>query len=755
MSLSQPLRKDGQYTQNETNPKEASVDDRDQLDILGNRTTTFLLARRCRHRCARHRFSSRSPFSTMDSVTTTASPSTSLPSFSSKQELRPNPHPYAIKTTSSALLSRSNSSPHAPQPVRHHYVPLSPTRPKANESNGNPDGRRHRYSKSLSSDFSFPTGNNSPAPLPAPPSIRSSSPTRSSWTNTTTWAAGGPTGDAFSAAGIEGDDLPSNPKLWSPTQLSAYLITALRASAVSDSDAVVQDPDFDATNDTAGEAGDTGISPTDASEIAAFVRDQKVTGRVFLRFTEVDLERCAAVSNCPSQISTEKTLTYFSNRSFDIPQKWRSALLISSRHLRQNVLRGRIWVDSSSPQNTLPFSSELYNSSTSSVDLSAPPAPTTRQQRDLARIRRKAGRVRGMVESWERSSVSSCGSVSGSDAEEEIESSRVTASPFNDSSDLPAPDSFLSQDEKPNHAAVIADEPSIEDLLRSPPSNDSDIKGARAWEADVGMGDTVKRVDGSQSPHKKELSFGRGSGKGKGTGDRRIVTAIFRGPNPNAVSEEVNTPSDVMFSALESTSRSNAQTIEPDSLPSYSDIATLDATAAEARDSKPDEHQISALATEINTTRGLIDDFRTRLEAVERQIQDLETQSAKREEALRLEAEASKQSSSSEQQVQTDSLPSPPTGIEAFFSLCRPTALIARALSYVYPLPHPAILSAPRSDSRSRSLHRSSSRRHRGYTEPSTVSALPSYVLFVSLGVCAVVLRVVLKRIGAKRVLKS
>uniref|UniRef100_D8PWS5 Expressed protein n=1 Tax=Schizophyllum commune (strain H4-8 / FGSC 9210) TaxID=578458 RepID=D8PWS5_SCHCM len=97
----------------------------------------------------------------MTAKTSSASSEFVFPRSSSpaKEDLRANAHPYAIKTTSTGILSRSNSSPqHPPSHYKssHHYVPAAP---KKSERPARIHG--HRYSRSLTSD--------SPRPLPAPP----------------------------------------------------------------------------------------------------------------------------------------------------------------------------------------------------------------------------------------------------------------------------------------------------------------------------------------------------------------------------------------------------------------------------------------------------------------------------------------------------------------------------------------------------------------------------------------------------------
>ncbi|KAF8224717.1 hypothetical protein L208DRAFT_472350 [Tricholoma matsutake] len=80
-----------------------------------------------------------------------------MTSISSNKPLRvkPNPHPYAIKTTSTGILSGSHSasasvspSPQSP----HHYIPSSPSPSPTKPTHSH----RHRYSRSLTSDTPLP-----------------------------------------------------------------------------------------------------------------------------------------------------------------------------------------------------------------------------------------------------------------------------------------------------------------------------------------------------------------------------------------------------------------------------------------------------------------------------------------------------------------------------------------------------------------------------------------------------------------------
>lgn len=180
------------------------------------------------------------------------------PTSPTKDSLKPNAHPYPIKTTSTGVLSRSNSSP---QHISHHtsntyhYVPTSLPSPK---KPSNPAAHHHRYSRSLTSEL--------PRPLPVPPSFSrspSASPTRQ-YQRTHKRADTLP-----SALTTPLDELPPNPKVWTPSQLSLYLSTALCAKS--------------------GEALE--LPAPVVHDIAAFIRQSKITGRTFLKFSENDLEK--------------------------------------------------------------------------------------------------------------------------------------------------------------------------------------------------------------------------------------------------------------------------------------------------------------------------------------------------------------------------------------------------------------------------------------------------------------------------------
>ncbi|KAG1774519.1 hypothetical protein EV702DRAFT_528018 [Suillus placidus] len=565
---------------------------------------------------------------------TTVSPSLPTAPIQSKKHptILPNAHPYAIKTTSSAVLSRSNSSPHSSPSVKHHYVPPSPTRP------------RHRHTSSLSSVESESVNEiPRPSPLPVPSSFHSVSPTRASFSlsddtmsSCRLKRADTPSSSASLPALndnviTEDNKLPRNPKHWSTDDLASHLTTSLRAGSV--------------------------LSAEDQVHLLRAIKEQTITGRNFLRLTDADL---ASLSLTPGQ---------------------RLYLLEASRALRAEVLRGRIWVDSYHSKNISAhskdiytrstrnsnslFNSELYNFSTSSVDLILPPSASigadgvspvvtlnrsnsvsdssAQRYRDLARMRaRRRGQVKGIVDTWERErgAVSgSEGSTSGSDADSDsdIPSAESPPPPALSNSTIsltnpPPPYTSLKE---------IEDEPTIEELLAS----SGPIKGARAWEEDCGLGETVKRIpastpaplslastppmvavvetnaDSNESSVKFNLNKFSDLRNGRTNTQKRIVTAIFTGG------------SDKMHSASDSVPVDDVpqDNLHPGGVMNILDAAEFEVTAVESAEGvslapdqvavpSDDDNVIAVLEASIASTRAQLEAFRARLEIVEAQV---------------------------------------------------------------------------------------------------------------------------------------
>ena len=199
--------------------------------------------------------------------------------------LKPNPHPYAIKTTSTGILTRSNSSGYNVNATHHYYIPPSPTH------NRSDSGKGHRSTKSLTSVPESP-GREAPRPLPIPPELDhtqnrrdgsggsggyvsadelSKAPRRPRRSETLPII---PLPSPALSAPPSVDDLPENPKMWTPSQLATYLTTALRMTS----------------SGKAGEIEPIGLPALVAKDIAVFVKSARIGGRTFLRLNEEDLE---------------------------------------------------------------------------------------------------------------------------------------------------------------------------------------------------------------------------------------------------------------------------------------------------------------------------------------------------------------------------------------------------------------------------------------------------------------------------------
>ncbi|KAI0363852.1 hypothetical protein BV20DRAFT_1006682 [Pilatotrama ljubarskyi] len=764
---------------------------------------------------------------------TTPPPVTPFPLSSTKRDsaLKPNPHPYAIKTTSTALLTRSNTSGYNENATRHYYVPLSPNPTRSDSTKG------HRATKSLNSMAESPT-RETPRPLPIPPALDAVTDRRSGS------GSGGyvsadeasiprrrprrsetlpiiplpPSGLLTTTPSVE--DLPDNPKLWTPSQLATYLTTALRVTS----------------GGKPGEIESIGLPPLVAKDIAAFVKSARIGGRTFLRMNEEDLE------------------------ALGMNKKWRQALLAALRNLRQNVLKGRIWgaegspTSSPSPESASTnqiFNNALFNSSSSSVESSSSISTGEDEAADAAgaalgrsKARRyRNGRVRGMVETLERSgSFSSDGGLEdgNSNAADNRANLRRWARQegqptgqsvvFDQSPSpsrrrpLPIPPAFTGASTGP--LVDEEEEPTMEALLASM-AKAQPATGARAWEEmDLEPGVTVKRIPSNESDadisvertlvgNKSVSSLGSGRGSGgssKGNPERRVVTAIF---SPAAaeppVASKVLQSGDLPVIADEalasmSVAREEAQSRPLPPVPDIPDVLDVPETHESAPTEEPEPSQLERLLeAEIVETRALLDTFRARLEAVEQKVAELEANEAHREAdvaALRLDAltkpaavprepefrasveigvQSTGTSAMVDVQIQSDdpAIAAAGTSPVLFLSsdlasgssgaadaracghlpsgsqekcLSSSASASASALQAVIPDVVRRLQSSPGLFSSSaaqkpRAVTRRGKDKDDEDDQPSSVSDLPSYVFLVGLGVCAVVLQVVLRKV--------
>ena len=179
------------------------------------------------------------------------------------ERIEPNPHPYAIRTTSTGLLSRSNSSGRNITASHHHYIPVPPS-PTKQERKG------HRPARSLTSSPSL-TYLKPPQPLPVPADFKSNAKhvprrVRAETLPTIMTTEVAPVGSLASA------ELPANPKLWTVSQVSSYILNALRVPS-------------------RGSGYPESLPPAIVHEVAAMVQEAKINGRLFLRLNDEDLDR--------------------------------------------------------------------------------------------------------------------------------------------------------------------------------------------------------------------------------------------------------------------------------------------------------------------------------------------------------------------------------------------------------------------------------------------------------------------------------
>ncbi|KAH8984370.1 hypothetical protein EDB86DRAFT_2963342 [Lactarius hatsudake] len=607
-----------------------------------------------------------------------------LPLGSSKKHdpaLKPNPHPYAIKTTHTGVLSRSNSSGHN-TPSRYFYTPpagsplRSPTKPK-------PEHRGHRHSASLAGELPLPL----PSPLASPAySQRSQSEDdlslrRQRADTLPTYLANT---DGVSAEPEE--DLPHNPKAWTPSQLSVYLTAALRVRSGAR------------------------LPERVARDITSWVRREAVTGRSFLRWTDEDL------------------------KALGVNTLWRGALLAAARNLRQNMLRGRLWgTPTSEPDQEeigAPLDSLSYAFPSSSPDLTL---VDTNADADTGRVRWNTnanGRVRGMVDKWERGSASSRSSSRSSshrDSESEpdvdiVQTAHDTAPP------LPFP---ASKDSATADGA--AQEPSIEDLLAAASASSVPMDGswgARAWE-DLNIGVTVRRVDPAHDTVvPRRDGSGSGSSSGVGAGSVRSVGSRRNGGDgSNNGGQRVRRTVVEIFS--------EPVDVDPFSEPTVNvEVDTGPPVEIEDEPEAEEDAELEAkeraLEDELRGTRDLLEEFRRRLEQVEARVGVMEAEwRAKEEQQQRVAL-----NTHSDKAV--DTVPEEPTPPPLLEVIPVPTEEMSTSSDASY---------AGDDDTDS----------ERGVARPTfglgpeTVSDLPSFVLLVGLGVCTVVLRVVLKRVAGRR----
>lgn len=452
---------------------------------------------------------------------------------------------------------------------------------------------------------------------------------------------------------------------------------------------------------------------------------------------------------------------------------WRSALLTAARNLRQNMLRGRIWgTPTSEPEqedNDAPFGPSLsYAFPSSSPDLTL--ADTITDADRTGRVRWNTntnGRVRGMVDKWERGSASSRSSSRSSSHRRSESDSRSEPGCDADVGTVPTANGTVSPTHplpfpSKDNAAVddATEEPSIEDLLAvtsaSPVPMDGSW-GARAWE-DLDIGVTVRRVDAAHDtvvPRRDGSGSGSSSGIGAGSmrsfgsrrngGDssndgsqrvRRKVVDIFAGPVDGGPLSALTVCVGVQVDARPPAEIEDGRAVEAE---------------AEAEAEAELEARERALEDEVCGTRTLLEEFRRRLEEVEAGVGAMEAEWRAKEEQLAREVQVQQLALNTHNDKAVEAVPEEPCAAPEFFD---PTPALPQSLPEVIPVPPtPTEETSASSDA---SCVDDDSDSERGVVPravglgPEGVSDLPSYVFLVGLGVCTVVLQVVLKRVAGR-----
>jgi hypothetical protein len=378
------------------------------------------------------------------------------------------------------------------------------------------------------------------------------------------------------------------------------------------------------------------------------------------------------------------------------------------------MLRGRIWgTPTSEPEqqeedeNEIGAPLELSYAFPSISSSSSPDLPLA-SDADTGPVRVNAnGRVRGMVDKWERESASSRSSSRSS-----THRHRHRRSDSNNSSTSSDADAFpttttdtISPLPFPSQVSAVVDaseEPSIEDLLaaesesKSAPMDGS--WGARAWE-DLDTGVTVRRAVDSDLAH--DTVVPRRDDSGSGSGSSNGISAAGGGSS-NGSQRARRTVVDIFAD-------------EPSDAPTAEAGVQVDEIEdGQAVDAELEKRE-RALEDEVRGTRTLLEEFRRRLEDVEARVGVMEA---------KWSAAAPKSRNDK--------------AVEAFFD---------------DPTPLPEVILPDASCDDDTDSERSVVRGGVGLG-PESVSELPSYVFLVGLGVCTVVLQLVLKRV-AGRSLKS
>ncbi|KAJ7052087.1 hypothetical protein C8F01DRAFT_1262302 [Mycena amicta] len=683
----------------------------------------------------------------------------------SKPDLKPNAHPYPIKTTSTAALARSNSSSSAsPAAARHHYVPVPPSPQREHSGSG---GRReeyrgHRYSRSFSSSEDlYSNGSTSslhegPRALPIPPNVSNNSIAAMK--------------AAAAQAQAQGNSNNVSPRRWTPEQLAVHLGNA--------------------------------VSP-EAGEWAA---RSGVGGRAFMRMGDDDLAALGAPPSLrPAANALRQEVLDNSrlNSASPVSSGSERSGSASPTRMRYGAYEVEEPEDVEEDDNTpskrsrarahapvKPSASPHIHASASPFFV--PPSPTADDERvsrgERERERFRNGRVQGMVRSFESS-----GSESEGSPERERKSGFRTVNgrsgpPSASASDgdgmgtmrpLPArPDGLASgmlvSDDTGatvragpgaplNASAALSlseEELTVEELLArgdgdgagygingtGSPGGSWRKKGRRSRKADADGDDSPSQVpQGSSRPlpaeprkrrymtpptggvHAWEAEQEEEGGLAKST--MKWVPSVVSNANPKA--------ENVFAAAAVPNSNSDSTPAIPaiPATPATPTSPTQDHSAAKRREEEAAARgrargeEIRAQLAKIKSVQErereelerVVEGFRRRLEEVERRVGDMEGREREREVGDKMKETGDKKETLKETQKETQKEMSitqrlDPRRLLALFTTGTSSTTTAGSNNTQVPV------------------------------GPTTIAGIPSYVLLVSLGMCAVVLRVLVRR---------
>jgi hypothetical protein len=374
-----------------------------------------------------------------------------------------------------------------------------------------------------------------------------------------------------------------------------------------------------------------------------------------------------------------------------------------------------------------------------------------------------------MVDKWERESAGSrsptcesdrsCSrSGSESDNGSELDEGEVDAEENVDVTKAMVP---VSLNNGASSVPAADDEPSIEDLLafESVPAALKDGSwGARAWE-DIDAGTTMRRIE----PHDTVVPRHDGGSSSADVGGAPIFETLskrgansgssrrVRGTNREDLGLARRTAADI-FAVLTDTTSTPALAeagVQADVHAETELVEEAKATAA-AVEAELEAKEL-ALEGEVQDTRVLLEAFRRRLEEVEARVSAMEAKSHPAEDR---QVQVSPQQQQQQSQVQEMSSEEKDTHDKAVEAPSKKVGVV--------PERDPTSAVEISADERKVGRDHLGAQdagvicadgrvvRHVVDLEPTTVSDLPSYVLLVGLGVCAVVLQVVLKRVGGR-----